>query len=654
MNRLTSYIAAFCFLIVMPVKGQYTVTSPDGKLALKVNPAGNIGFTVFMEGKETCSVSRLGLELASGEALPAPGTKPAIFRSSGLTEYQAVVPVKYRQASYPFNCLELKYRNGPAIEFRVYNDGVAYRFITSRKGMLKVKNEEMRLNFPEGSEVHFPRENSMYSHYERPYLHRPVDSIAPGDFCSLPVLFTAPGKVRVLFTEADLIGYPNAFLKKNTDNGFRAVFPEVVQKALPRGGTSDRSEDIAEQAGYIAETPGGRSFPWRVFAVSQHDASIAGSDLVYRLSRPSELKDTEWIRPGKVAWDWYNANNITGVDFRSGINTETYRYYIDFAAAYGIEYVILDEGWSKTTTNVLETIPEIDLPELIEYAASKQVGIILWLLWHPLNGNEEKILSSYREWGVKGVKVDFMQRADQGMVNSYEKIAAVAAANHLLVDFHGAYKPAGLNRAYPNVLSFEGVMGNENNKWSTYANPEHNVTLPFIRMVAGPMDYTPGAMRNAQKDDFCINFDNPSSLGTRAHQVAMYVIYESPLQMLCDAPSLYLREPEIPAFISRIPVVWDETRVLQGEVGDYILIARRNGDTWYLAAMTDWSPRNLEIGLSFLGEGVYQATIFKDGPNADKNAADYLIRNQNVRRNDKIHFNLAPGGGWTAIVSPAN
>ena len=654
MNWLSFFIVTFCLLMTFSVKGQYQVTSPDGKLALKVNPAGNIGFTVFMEGKETFFVSGLGLELESGEALPAPGTKPAISRSSGLTEYQAVVPVKYRQASYPFNRLELKYRNGSAIEFRVYNDGVAYRFITSRKGLLKVKNEGMRLNLPEGSEVHFPRENSMYSHYERPYLHRPVDSIAPGDFCSLPVLFTAPGKVRVLFTEADLFDYPNAFLKKNTDNGFRAVFPEVVLKTLPRGGTSDRSEDIVKQAGYIAETPGGRSFPWRVFAVSQNDVSLAGNDLVYRLSRPSELKDTDWIRPGKVAWDWYNANNITGVDFISGINTETYRYYIDFAAAYGIEYVILDEGWSKTTTNVLETIPEIDLPELIEYATSKQVGIILWLLWHPLSGNEEKILSTYRNWGVKGVKVDFMQRADQGMVSSYEKIAAVAAANHLLVDFHGAYKPAGLNRAYPNVLSFEGVMGNENNKWSTYANPEHNVTLPFIRMVAGPMDYTPGAMRNAQKDDFCINFDNPSSLGTRAHQVAMYVVYESPLQMLCDAPSLYLREPEVPAFISRILVVWDETRVLQAEVGDYMLIARRNGDTWYLAAMTDWSPRTLEIVLSFLGDGNYKASIFKDGLNADKNAADFSIDHQHVTAKDKLKIILAPGGGYTVIMSPVN
>ncbi|MCO5255113.1 MAG: glycoside hydrolase family 97 protein [Lentimicrobium sp.] len=654
MNRIIFFIIAFCFLMTISVKGQHLITSPDGRLALQVNAAGNTGFTVFMDGKETFTVSGLGLELESGEELPAPGTKPAISRSSGLTEYQAVVPVKYRQASYPFNRLELKYRSGSAIEFRVYNDGVAYRFITSRKGLLKVNNEGMRLNFPEGSDAYFPRESSMYSHYERPYLHQPLDSIAPGDFCSLPVLFTAPGKIRVLFTEADLFDYPNAFLKKDQDNGFHAVFPGVVLKALPRGGTSDRSEDIAEQACYIAEIQGDRSFPWRVFAVSQNDASLAGNDLVYRLSRPSELKDTEWIRPGKVAWDWYNASNITGVDFRSGINTETYRYYIDFAAAYGIEYVMLDEGWSKTTTNVLETIPGIDLPELIEYAASKQVGIILWLLWHPLNGNEEKILSTYRDWGVKGVKVDFMQRADQGMVSSYEKIAAVAAANHLLVDFHGAYKPAGLNRAYPNVLSFEGVMGNENNKWSNFANPEHNVTLPFIRMVAGPMDYTPGAMRNAQKDDFCINFDNPSSLGTRAHQVAMYVVYESPLQMLCDAPSLYLREPEVPEFISRIPVVWDETRVLQGEVGDYILIARRNGDTWYLAAMTDWSSRNLETGLSFLGEGVYQATIFKDGPNADKNASDYLIRNQHVRRNDNVLLNLAPGGGWVAIVSPAN
>lgn len=648
------FIAALMWGVINPDKlaAQQKLSSPDGRLVLQIEPNKALSFSVTYDGKPAFSADPAGLELLQGQLFPAKGTKPKIVTGSGITETTPVVPVKFSHSIHPYNRMELRYGSNFAVEFRVYNDGVAYRFHTSVRKPLKIRKEDFSLDFPEGTGVHFPRENSLYSHYERLYQHVAADSIPAGEFCSLPVLFTAPGKLRVLFTEAGLSDYPNAFLEKAEQVRFRAKFPEVVLATSPKNGTSDRTEVIDETAGFIAYSEGTRSFPWRLFVVTDDDRKLAENDLVNGLSDDCRLEETAWIRPGKVAWDWYNSNNLTGVNFRTGINTDTYKYYIDFASYYGLEYVILDEGWSESTTNVLKTRPEIDLPELISYGKSKNVGIILWLLWHPLNGNEEKILSTYREWGVKGIKVDFMQRADQGMVNSYEKIAQVAAENHLLVDFHGSFKPAGLSGRYPNVLTYEGVAGNENNKWSDFASPGHNVTLPFIRMVAGPMDYTPGAMRNAQKADFCISFDHPESLGTRSHQVAMYVVYESPLQMLCDLPSLYRREPQVPGFISQIPVTWDETCVLEAEVGEYIVTARRKGDTWYLGAMTGWNPRKFSIGLNFLGEGKHKATIFRDGPNADKNAEDYLIETKPVVSGDHLILELAPGGGWAAIFTP--
>ncbi len=352
-----------------------------------------------------------------------------------------------------------------------------------------------------------------------------------------------------------------------------------------------------------------------------------------------------------MAWDWYNANNIYGVDFKSGLNTATYKYYIDFAAKNNIEYVILDEGWTKSTTDILHVNPDMDVKELISYGTEKGVGIILWVLWKPLDDNQTEILTTYKNWGAKGIKVDFMQRSDQYMVKSYENIAKQCAELELLVDYHGSFKPSGLRRAYPNILNYEGVRGNENNKWSKEITPEHNVTLPFIRMVAGPLDYTPGAMSNAQETNHAIRFGRPMSLGTRAHQVSMYVIYEAPLQMLCESPSRYYEEQETVEFITQIPTTWDKTKVLQASVGNFIAIARKKDDQWYIGAMTDWDERTLKLDLSFLDEGDYRMEIFKDGTNANTFAEDYKIETVTVNKDSKIDAKLAKGGGWTAILT---
>jgi len=436
------------------------------------------------------------------------------------------------------------------------------------------------------------------------------------------------------------------YLTGESSTSLHGLFPAV---ALGERQVRDRTVRVTERADYIAQTRGTREFPWRVLVIAERDGDLVGNQTVFKLSKPLQLEDASWIRPGKVAWDWWNANNVYGVDFRAGINTETYKYYIDFASQYGIEYIILDEGWSDTR-DLLKINPEIDLQELLEYAKIRNVGIILWVVWKTLDNQLNEVLDTFEKWGVKGIKVDFMQRDDQWMVNYYWKIAEEAAKRRLIVDFHGSYKPSGLRRAYPNVLTREGVRGLEHSKWSEYPTPEHNVTLPFTRMLAGPMDYTPGAMINAQKNDFSPVSRRPMSMGTRCHQLAMYVIFESPLQMLCDSPSNYLREQECLEFLSRVPSVWDETVVLDAKVADYVLVARKSGEEWYAGAMTDWTPRKLTVDFSFLDAGNYTIEIYRDGVNADRNGNDYKKIVRQITNTDSMKIKLAPGGGWAARI----
>jgi len=370
---------------------------------------------------------------------------------------------------------------------------------------------------------------------------------------------------------------------------------------------------------------------------------------VWLLESPSQVQDTSWIKPGKVSWDWWNANNVYGVDFKAGINTETYKYYIDFAAKYGLQYIILDEGWYKLG-NVLQVVPEINMEELTAYARQKNVGIILWVVWKTLDDQLIPTLDQYSKWGIKGIKVDFMQRSDQIVMNFYERVSRECAKRKMLVDFHGDQKPASMTRTWPNLINAEGVRGMEWSKWSADAEPEHNVTLPFTRMFLGPMDYTPGAMKNASKTNFAPIFGQPMALGTRCHQLAMYVVFEAPLQMLADSPTNYLREPEIMDFLGPVPTEWDDTKVLDARIADYILVARRNGKDWWIGAMSDWTARDLNADLSFLGDGNFTIDAYQDGVNADHAASDYKKTTSRVTKNDKLKIHLAPGGGWAARI----
>ncbi len=627
----------------------YKINSPDGKIVVTVNAGTDITWSAAYQGKEIITSLKAGMIQSTGKTFGENETvRKAVY---GKTDQvlEPVVPHKHSKIEDKCNTLLVTFRSGFAINFRVYNDGIAYRFETALKGEVIIKNEISELSLPAGSGSWYPLEESFMSHNERQYIYSSVDTLKDKHLASLPALFTV-GNINLLLTEADIQDYPGMWLRGTGAGGLKGVFPAYPETERLQG---DRNLFITKTKDYIAQTAGTRTFPWRAFVIAENDAKLIESEMVYKLGAPNKLENTGWIRPGQVAWDWWNANNIYGVDFSSGINTETYKYYIDFAAKNGIEYIIIDDGWYPLGETVLKSIPEIDVPELCRYAQSKNVGVILWVVWNLFWDEIDEAVALYEKWGAKGVKVDFMQRDDQKVVNFYHEAARKTFEHHLLIDFHGSYKPDGIIRTWPNAVTREGVMGMENNKWSKNITPDHELTLPFTRMVAGPMDFTPGAMINMEKANFTPIFTRPSSQGTRVHQMALYVLYESPLQMLSDSPSNYMKEQECTDFIVNIPVVWDDLKVLQAKIADYLLLARRSGNDWFVGGLTDWDPREMELDLSFLPAGEFVMEIFQDGINADKHAQDYKHIKRNVRQGEKMKISLAPGGGWVAKISPS-
>jgi alpha-glucosidase len=625
---------------------EYELLSPDKEIKVVISIADKITYSVFDQSQvllEKCPISLT----VSGHGVLGQGAKvEKTEQGSTNEELHPVVRVKSANITDNFNSLSFEFAGGYGLDFRAYDDGVAYRWKTNFDGKIQVVSEEAAFCFPDDHNIFFPTEESFLTHSERLYEYIPISSIGPEKMSCLPALVDVKGGPKIAILEAGLEDYPGMYLRGTNGKALLGKFPAV---AIKERQTNDRTVEVVERADYIAETQGRRSFPWRALVITAQDKELLENQMVYKLSKPCQIEDTTWIRPGKVAWDWWNANNIYGVDFRAGINTDTYKYYIDFASKYGIEYVILDEGWSRPS-DLAVINPDIDMEELLQHAKQKNVGIILWVVWKALDDKLTESLDQFEKWGVKGIKVDFMQRDDQWMVNYYWRVAREAAKRKLLVDFHGAYKPAGLLQAYPNVLTKEGVRGLEHVKWSNYPNPQHDVTLPFIRMLAGPMDYTPGAMINAQEKNFRSIFDRPMSMGTRCHQLAMYVVFESPLQMLCDSPTHYLREPECMEFLSKVPSVWDQTNALDAKVGDYVLVARKSGDQWYVGAMTDENKREMTVDFSFLDDGDYTMEIYQDGINADRYGNDYKKVVRKISKNDKLKIQLAPGGGWAARI----
>jgi alpha-glucosidase len=628
-----------------------TLASPNGKLRLVVETKPSLTWQLYLRNQPLTVAAPLSMTLENVGTL---GANPAISRSErNSTDIVRRPDVRQKSATVQDNYTELvlAFKGDWGVAFRLYNEGLAYRFFTNFKGKVTLLDETFAFRPAVCKKIFFPEEDDFYSHNERIAKHLTPGDLTENRLASLPTLVEVENGVKILLTETDLRDYPGLWLTGTAgkNGNLRGTFPRAPKFSVE---LSDRDLQPTDREPHLAVTEGSRTFPWRLVLVAEKDADLLTNQMPWLLAEPSRLKDASWVRPGKVAWDWWNNWNISGVDFRAGVNTATYKHYVDFAAENGLEYVILDEGWSETG-NLLKVVPDLDMDELAAYAKSKNVGLILWVTWTSIDKQFDALLPNLKKWDIKGLKIDFMQRDDQEAVNFYWQMAEKCAANRLLVDYHGAHKPAGLHRTYPNVISFEGVYGLENAKWDTkkQIDPEHNVTLPFIRQVSGPMDYTPGAMLNAQKGDWSPSWSRPVSLGTRCHELAKYIVFESPLQMLSDSPTNYRKEPECLHFLSKVPAVWEKTVALDGKVGDYVLVARQaeNG-LWYVGGMTDWSAREMRFDTDFLPAGDYEMEIYHDGINADRNAQDYKRSVRRIKSGEKLSVKLAPGGGFVAVL----
>ncbi len=631
---------------IASAQASFNLLSPDKRIEVKIRTGARFQYDVLFKGTALLQNSTFSIDIDHNTLGLQPKVKASKERSYDGT-LEPPVRQKFAKIRENYNELRLTMEGNYAVVFRAYNEGVAYRLETSLpQPEVKVYGEESSFNFAGDYRVYYPQEESFFSHNERHYLPMNLATIAPSAIASLPAVVEASNGVKVAVAESDIEDYPGLWLRGTSGNGLAATFPPYPLKETLE---KDRDFKVTQAADYIAVTRGTRSYPWRLMGIAEKDGDLITNQLVYLLARPSQIQDTSWIKPGKVAWDWWNALNIDGVDFKSGVNTQTYKYFIDFAAKYGIPYIILDEGWYKLG-NVLEVVPEVNMEELSAYAKQKNVGIILWMVWKTLDDQFDPAFAEFQKWGVKGLKIDFMQRNDQKLINFYYKTCAEAAKRHMLVDFHGGQGQITMTRTWPNMISGEGVRGLEWSKWSAETEPQHNITLPFTRMFLGPMDFTPGAMLNATKKDFSPVFDRPMSLGTRCHQLGMYVVFESPLQMLSDSPSNYLREPEMMEFLAPVPSVWDDTKVLDARIAEYALVARRSGKDWYVGAMTNWTARDLEVNLSFLPAGTFWLEAYADGVNADRIASDYKRTRTQITRDTKLKITLAPGGGWAARI----
>lgn len=634
----------------------YSVVSPNGNIKTEISIDKQIEYLITHKNEPLINKSLISMKLSDGTNLGI-GSKVSRTKSTYVESEIKAINYKKNIVADNYNELKISFKDDFSLIFRAYNDGVAYRFITNKKNNFLVENEQVEFNFPGNPKAYIPYvrdwdkenfERQFYNSFENTYEYINIKDWNSDRIAFLPLVVESNKGKKVCITEADLLNYPGLYLSnKNNSNKLTGVFAPYPNE-IKQGGHNNLQGEVYSHESYIAKCEGKTEFPWRIITVSENDHELTNNDMVYRLASPNKLSDYSWIKPGKVAWDWWNDWNLYNVDFKTGINNETYKYYIDFASENGIEYVILDEGWAVNgEADLLKIVPEIDLPMLIEYANSRNIGLILWAGYWALNRDIEGICKHYSDLGIKGFKVDFMDRDDQQMVDFHRKTAEIAAKYHLLIDYHGTYKPTGLHKTYPNVINFEGVHGLEQMKWSTQDVDQvtYDVTFPFIRMVAGPMDYTQGAMKNVSKNNYQPINSEPMSMGTRCHQLAQYIIFESPLNMLCDSPSNYMAEQESLNFITEIPTTWDETIAINGEISKYITIARRKEDVWYLGSMTNWDERTLELDLSFLGDGDFKAEVFRDGVNANRVAKDYKKEVIDIPSDRKIKINMSQGGG---------
>ena len=654
----------FTFLLLSVLaQGQkkYQLMSPDKKLVADIMIGNDVTYSISYQGEKILDQSQISVELVDGRSF---GVDSKLKNTQKVSVDQMITSPFYKRNAIQdkYNSLSFDFKEDFKLIFRAYNEGIAYRFESTGKEDFIVKNEQAEFNFPKDYQAYIPYvksksktiEGQYFNSFENIYTHEPLSKMNNNQLAFTPVVVALDNGRKVCIAESDLENYPGMYLI-NTDHTYSlksnfAPYPISSEQ----GGHNMLQQVVTAREQYIAKCNGGQKLPWRIVIVANEDKDLADSDIVYKLASPSRLVDNTWIKPGKVAWEWWNHWGLSDVDFVAGVNNDTYIAYIDFASQNNIEYVILDEGWAvNLQADLFQVVPEIDLKKIIDYANKKNVGIILWAGYYAFEKDMEKVCKIYSEMGVKGFKIDFMDRDDQPMVDFHYKAAQTAAQYKMLVDFHGSYKPTGINRTYPNVINFEAVNGLEQMKWSGTELDQvtYDVTFPFIRMVAGPVDYTQGAMRNATKRTHRGINDEPMSQGTRCRQLAEYVVFESPLNMLCDSPVNYEKEKECTNFISTIPTIWDNTVALNGEIGNYISIARQKGDTWYVGALTNWDARELELDLSFLGDGDFVAEIYKDGANANRIASDYKKEKINITSDKKIKISMAQGGGYAMKIN---
>ena len=657
---ITTLAAALIAVTAFAAPKTYELKSPDGKLSVSVNAGEGIFYTLSHEGDLLLDKSQISMATVQGDLFGGVQPVKKVTRRS-VSQTLPTVLYKKAQVKDEFNEMTLKFKKFSLV-FRAYDEGMAYRFISHLTGAYEVEHEFANFNFAEDWNMwaayvcqHTQTlESQYYNSFENRYEYTPLSAWNKDRLAFLPLMVDGPKGKKIVVTESDLMNYPGMYLYNSDADAVLEARFAPYPKEVKQGGHNNLQMEVQSREPYIAKYEGAVEFPWRIVAVSENDVQMADNDLVYRLATPAADVDWSWVKPGKVAWDWWNDWNLYGVDFRAGINNETYKYYIDFASEHGIEYVILDEGWAvNKKADLFQVVPEIDLEMLAKYASERNVGLILWAGYWAFERDMEKVCEHYSKMGIKGFKVDFMDRDDQVMVDFHRRAAEMAAKYGMMLDFHGTYKPTGLHRTYPNVVNYEGVHGLEQMKWSAASVDQvtYDVTVPYIRMMAGPMDYTQGAMRNATRKNYHPVNSEAMSQGTRCRQLAEYVIFDSPLNMLCDSPSNYMKEKECTDFIATVPEVWDETLGLDGKVGEYITMARRYGSDWYVGAMTDWSARELTIDLSFLPEGSYVVELYRDGVNADRAACDYKKEVMDLPADRKITVKMAPGGGWAAKIS---
>lgn len=629
---------------------KYVLSSPDGTLKVEISAGNELAYQV-MHGNDTIlSHSNIGLVLENGTIV---GKTPRITgeRRRKIKDNIESPFYRFKEFVATGNELDLKLKGGFGIIFRAYNEGVAYRFYTTQSSDIIIKEEQAEFNFKEDYTAYLPYTTNdkkpMVMAYQNVYDITPLSKAQP-KLAFLPVTVDC-GSVKLTLLESDLEAYPGMFVQSQQGKyGLKGVFAPYPAKTdfYPWR----KQEYVTETTDFISRSRGSRSYPWRVLAITEKDTDMPVNNLVYALASPNRIGDTSWIKTGKVAWDWWNDWNLKGVPFKAGINMDTYKYYIDFASRNGLEFIVLDEGWyDPKSGDMLTVIPELDLPELIAYGKSKGVEIVLWTVFNVLDSQLEAACKKYADMGIKGFKVDFLDRDDQTAVEMVYRIAEMTARYKLTLDLHGIYKPTGINRTYPHIINFESVFGMEEVKWTDIKNnmPLYDVTFPYIRMMAGPVDYTPGAMRNATKADWRAMYYTPASMGTRCHQLAAYIVHDSPFTMLCDAPTNYLNEQECVDFIASLPVEVDSTFIASGELGKYIVTVRKKDVNWYIGGMTNWDERDVQLDFSFLPEGVsYTAVLFKDGVNANKQAEDYRKETIRIDKDSRLTLHLASGGGF--------